>query len=315
MLGGAACVSGLFIASPYIFFDYHQVVLDLSGEAQPYHLGATGGSFLSNIGWYAWHPLRESFALPGLFLGIAGLAAACAQHGTARATLVPAALTFLIAICSQRLIWSRWVVPMLPLVSLFVAVGLWTAAEQLAKRVGNRGAAGGAALVIAALCGAMLGSAAGQARERLHDTRADASAWARAHIPAGSTVLVEYLAFDLLPQKWRFLFPAGEKGCIDGNKALHGQVKTSEVKSFRGGRSIVDIGTIDPSALGACPADFAILTDYDRYRADAAHYPGELGVYRQLMRGGVEEAVFRPVPGSVGGPIVRIFSLARGSQP
>lgn len=308
-LAVVAAPLALFVVSPFILLDFHQVVLDLGGEAQPHHLGATGGDFVTNVRWYITHPLRESFGLVGLALAATGVILIGLRNRAALGILVLGALAFLFAVSSQTLIWSRWIVPVLPFVSLFIAAGLWGGIDLLRPGIGRWPARACALLVGCGLLLPMAYAVNAEARERLHDTRAEASAWARAHFPKGSTVLVEYLAIDLAHEGWQFRFPAGDIGCIDALKALKGQIRTSAVGNWRGGRSIIDIGTIDPAKLDACRSDFAIFTHYDRYKAEQAEFGPEVAVYERLMKSGVLLKTFTPEAGKVGGPIVRIVKL------
>jgi hypothetical protein len=308
-LAVVAAPLALFVVSPFILLDFHQVVLDLGGEAQSHHLGATGGAFVTNVQWYITHPLRESFGWAGLLLAAGGMVLIGLRNRAALGILVLSALAFLFAVSSQTLIWPRWIVPILPFVALFIAVGLWGGIDLLRPRIGRWPARACAILIGCGLLLPMAYTVDAEARERLHDTRAEASAWARVHFPAGSTVLVEYLAIDLLHERWQFRYPAGDIGCIDAVKALKGQIRTSAVSDWRGGRSIVDIGTINPAALDMCRADFAIFTHYDRYKAEQAEFGPEVAVYERLMKSGTLLKTFRPEAGKVGGPIVRIVKL------
>jgi 4-amino-4-deoxy-L-arabinose transferase-like glycosyltransferase len=310
-----ASVAALLLASPYLLLDYRTVLHDLNGEAQATHLGATGGTLITNLIWYAAHPLRDSVGVAGVALTIAGLVLAAARDRKAAATMVAATLAFVLAISSQRLIWSRWIVPLLPFVSVFMAVALWGLVDALRNRAGPLAAHSLAVAGLVALLLPMTVTAAAAARERRHDTRAVASAWAKAHIPPGSTVLVEYLALDLLPQRWRFIYPAGLLGCIDGNKALKGQIRKSTVGDWRGGREIIDIGTIDPRRLDQCRADYAIFTDYDRYLAERNDFPQEVSVYQTIAKNGILMLTVRPSAGEMGGPVVRIVRLGQDRRP
>jgi hypothetical protein len=55
-----------------------------------------------------------------------------------------------------------------------------------------------------------------------------------------------------------------------------------------------------------------VITHYDRYLADPGRYAAELSSYRRILRGGRARAVFRPVHGVSGGPVVRIVALSAG---
>jgi hypothetical protein len=163
----------------------------------------------------------------------------------------------------------------------------------------------GAALIQPAM------ATASRKTERLHDARQLATAWATAHIPAGSTVLVEHFAFDILPRPWRLIFPFGTVGCIDVRAFLGGKVQYNTVDAGRGGRSNVDYGTVAAAKRAGCRADYAILTQYDRYAAERAAFPEEYAAYRALLATGRVVATYPVVPGRIGGWTTHVVAFDR----
>jgi hypothetical protein len=275
----AAVLAAIFISSPFIFLDWQTVLANVSGEVKAGHLGHTGGSFVDNLRFYLTEPVAGS-------MGIIGLA-------------------FLALICSQGLIWSRWVLPVMPLLCLFASFAI----VQLARAFGKtRPSYLVASLTIIAGMPTLMGAVA-QARERANDTRAQAAAWSAAHIPAGSRVVFEHLELSVRGQPWLILFPVGEAGCIDGVRALRTGVKFEKVQRLRRGSPIVDLGNVAPSRIESCKADFAVLAYYDLYLKEADRFPAELRNYRKLLAGGRTVALFRPKPGRAGGPVVRVVAL------
>jgi hypothetical protein len=309
----AAPVS-LFAIAPYLILDYQTVLSNLLGEFQPHHLGATGGGFFDNLLWYFAHPIGESLGLAGIALGLLG-ALVCLRDRLAAFVLVPPTIAFLVFISMQTLVWDRWVVPLLPFFSLFLALGifaLWKRARALAGPAAAYALMGvvGLALVVP-----MLLAARANATERLNDTRNLASEWVRRNVPAGRTVLVEHFAFDLLSGHWRMLIPAGEAGCIDAAKELNGKIQYSAIHKWRGNRAIVDFGTMDPRGLDSCNADFAVFSHYDRYAAERATYPRETAQYEKVIHNSQLVKTIRPVPGEIGGPAIRILRIRKEKVP
>lgn len=151
--------------------------------------------------------------------------------------------------------------------------------------------------------------AVGGARERGNDTRDQASAWARQHIPPGSTIAVEHLALDLRSHPWTILFPLGAAGCIDGRDALRKGVSSDQVQRSRQESAIVDLGTVSRGKLATCAADYAILTYFDLYQAEQGNYPVQIDTYRALLKGGRTVALFRPERGRSAGPVTRIVAI------
>lgn len=301
-----AAVVSLFVASPYLFLDYRQVLQDLEGELRASHVGASGHGLVDNLAWYLTAVLKTAFGWPALILAAAGVIAGARRSAALGVALPPTLIIFVLMISAQALIWERWMVPMLPLIAIMIAVAVDGAARSAAIRWGRRAkwGIGGAALLAAAA--PAISTAHAQSAERRADTRALASAWLRRHAAPGSAVTVEHLAFDLLSTDWRFRFPIGDEGCVDVREILNAQIRYATIGKWRGDRAVVDLGTVDSSKLVTCGGDWAILVNYDRYLAEPAQFGQEIANYERLISGGEIAASFLPEAGKVGGPIVRI---------
>ena len=304
---GAMAVGFLLAISPYLLLAYPTVIANLRGEGQLQHLGSTGGSFAVNLWWYASGPILSGFSLFGLLFVVIGWIR-LPQHRTAFAILTPVAIGFLIVLCSQRLIWERWALPLMVIGAIVAAHGFMVVVAWSGRHAGGWSRMTAAGLLALAL--ATLGQRAwADGRARTNDTRQIAAQWARQHIPSGSTVLIEHFAFDLLGQPWRFLFPMGDAGCVDAGAMLQGRIRYSTIERARRGRSNIDYGTVLPGMRGTCRADFAILTQAGRYHAERSVFPREDAAYRDLARQGVILQEIRPVRGEIGGPEVTILRL------
>ena len=300
----ATALVALFFASPFIFLDWQTVLANVGGEVKAGHLAHNGSGFLGNLLYYLSDPVAGSMGMIGLALAIAGLGWSAARSPASRWILLPSTLLFLGLICTQHIIWSRWVLPVMPM----LAIGAALAIVSIARRLGNRTVIAAFALAVSAV---PVMAAVGQARERGNDTRAQAAAWSSANIPAGSRVVFEHLELSLRDRPWTILFPIGSAGCVDGVALLAGGVDFDEVQSLRGASPIIDLGNVAPSRIETCRADYAVLAYHDLYQAEAALYPAEVATYRRLLAGGRNVALFRPEPGRSGGPVVRIVALPR----
>jgi hypothetical protein len=214
-------------------------------------------------------------------------------------------------LCSQNVIWTRWALPVLPEICIFAAVAIVELASFIVNAFGLRWRQTVTTIVAMLVAVPSTAATIGEIRERSNDTRAQAARWAEAHIPAGSTVVLEHLELRFRDQPWRLLFPVGSAGCLDGKKALSGGVNFTEVQKARNGSPVVDLGHIPPELIATCRADYAILTYFDLYNAEATRYPKELGTYLRLIAGGHTIALFKPERGKSGGPIVRIVLLTQ----
>lgn len=306
-----ASVGALFIASPYLFLDFATVIDNLRGEGRPFHLGASGHGFLGNLIWYFGGPFAAAMGFAGLLFAAFGTWREAQRSPLFLMVLLPVFTVFLLMICGQALIWERWVVPLLPLISIAAACGIAELAEMARTRFGKEGWAVAIAAGMGGVAVPTMVTAHVQARERAVETRQLATAWARAHVAPGDTVTIEHLAFDVVDEPWGFLYPVGE-GCVNVRAHLGG-VRYSTVSKWRGAKPVVDIGTVTPDKLGTCRADWAILSNWDRYRAEPEHFQAEINNYDRYIRGGhgVVVATFYPKPGQIGGRTVRIVKFPR----
>jgi hypothetical protein len=246
--------------------------------------------------------------VPALLLAIAGAVLAL-RHPVARWTILPAAIAFLALISGQRMIWSRWVLPVLPMLAVLAGLGLVALGKWIASVLGARlQAIVLVALVLLATAPAAATTAA-QIKERSNDTRIQAARWAEAHIPAGSTIVLEHLELSFRDRPWKILFPVGEAGCLDARDLLRHRIGVERVEKLRAGSPIVDLGNVSSSKLETCRANYAILTYYDLYLAEKAAFRQQVNRYSALLEGGKTVALFKPKPGHAGGPIVRVVAI------
>jgi len=301
----------LFLASPFLFIDASTVVQHVSGESQLHHLGATGGSFFWNLGWYFSVPLADSIGILGCLLLAMGCLVVVLKQKTVFALVVIPALAFLALVSSQHIVWARWIVPILPLLMIVVAAQIVVIGDWIAKKTELLTPVAAQLMIALALLVPMLATDIARGNERRHETRSLAARWAMAHIPPNSKVLIEHLGFDMVDEPWTFLIPAGNVGCVDALSNLKGKIGFDSLNSWRSVKAIVDIGTINGAKLDTCRADYAIITNYDRYVAEGRFYQDELNQYHRYLKGGHVVATFAPRPGYSTGYKVRIVKFPR----
>lgn len=297
-------LAALLCISPYLLLDYQTVLANLAGEARPYHLGATGGDVLWNLYWYLTGPIWQALGPGGVLLALLGGWAIVDDQAT-RIILAPVLTGFVVILATQHLVWDRWALPVVVLLAILAGGG----AARLVAHVPAawaRPAGMGLALIVAL----PLARAAQMAHHlRLHDTRQQATSWFARTAPAHSRVLIEHFAWDLSPAPFRIFFPLGEAGCVDAKAMLRRKVGYQTVDLLRKGRSNVDIGTLPRAKLAACHIDYAIVTQADRYFAEQRRFPAEASNYAHLIKNSTTLAIFRPVPGVIGGPVVRVLQI------
>lgn len=306
---GLVGLAAILCISPYLLLDHQAALKSVMGESQMHHVGANGRGALWNAGWYVRVPLLQALGWIGLILAAAGMAIG-SRNREAALLFLPFMIVIALVTVTQNLIWVRWVLPLLPLLSIFAAVALWTLWDRLPALTRP------ARIIIAALCFALLlGPLALRARtdaaERMTDTRQAATRWADAHVPKGSRIIIEHFGFDLLHRPWSYLFPLADAGCVNARALLKGKVQYAAVEAMRSGHHNVDYGTLTPGTQSSCAADYAILSQYDRYMAEAAMFPQEVASYRELMARSTVVATIRPVAGRMGGPTIRIVRIDR----
>lgn len=309
LLGMAAVPIALVLASPYLLLDWPTVLANVGGEIRPGHLSQNGSGLFSNAANY----LDQSLGAVTLIIAMTGAAVGAVRLPLVRFVLLPVALAFLLLISTQDIFWSRWVLPVLPLFCLFAAIAMLEACAFVRRRFGRTAMVAAAASLATVVGLPSVAAAASKSRERAIDTRALAAQWAIRNIPAGSKVAFEHLELSLRDQPWQILFPVGEAGCIDGARASRSGVRFKAVQKARRGITIVNLGTLPPDKIVSCRADFAVLTYFDRYLAERSRYPDEMATYRAVLAGGRTVALFRPISGERGGPVVRIVRMGNPS--
>jgi 4-amino-4-deoxy-L-arabinose transferase-like glycosyltransferase len=213
LAAGAALVAFL-IADPYSVLDLHAFEQgiahqsSLSGETQ----GKLGAPHESGIVYYLWSLTWGLGWIPAL--AALGGAIAIWWRGRSRETLasgehphsgqqlgwvlVPAPLLYLAFMGTQGRYFGRWVLPIFPILCLLAAYFALRVAKALARRV-PRLRAVVIALAALALCaqGVIYSVHSGLVLSRA-DTRNLTRAWMKAHIPAGTPIVVE----PVVPDEW-----------------------------------------------------------------------------------------------------------------
>ena len=307
----AAFFGAMFVASPFIFIDWQTVIANVHGEAQSSHLGHTAGGFMANLRFYLIRQIDDSMGFVGTAATLTGTVLSAMRSRPTRWILLPSTAVFLTLICTQHVVWSRWVLPLLPAYCIFAAVAAMAFVRTATRMVPQLKRPIAVALAAAVLAVPSLALAIDLKKERANDTRGQAALWAREHIPPGSTVVLENLELSLRHQPWKILFPVGKAGCVDALKALGGGVRYQRVQQLRGNSAIVDIGNVSPDRIASCHADYAILSYFDLYRTEGRQFPKEIKTYDLLLGKGRTVALFAPQPGRAGGPTVRIVALSQ----
>jgi hypothetical protein len=301
----AAMLAAMAVLMPPLWLRPLDVWAALKNEMQPAHVGATGGDWLYNLGWYLQVLWARGLGWAALLVppGIGLLL--WQRRWPALLILVLPLAALLVVLCSQANVWQRWLVLPLPMLALLVGLAVSAAARALwaARGAWLVGAVGLALAVPLAIVAWQEGTARG------NPTQARAVDFALRRIPPGSRITVEMLAFPLLRGQWNIRYSFGPAGCVDGRQLLAGKVNYDDASTAQKGKQKLVLGTINPARLATCWSDYAIIHDADRWLAEAERYPQEAAVYRAFIDGGTIIGEFRAIPGVSAGPRTLVIRL------
>jgi hypothetical protein len=313
VLAMAVAVAALLIISPFIAIDFRTVLANVLVEGRPHHLSQTSSGLADTLAFYLLDVIPAALGWPiAMTAGVGGLIAVSGRWSarTSIPIVVPV-LTFLALMCLQSIMWPRWAIPILPFLAIAAAIVLVSVMERVSQISRPTAVAVSGVIAILLFTPLAIGAWDGSA-ERSNDTRDMAIHWLAGHAPAGSSVAVETPALALLKGPWPLKYPLGDLGCIDPRAAMAGRIDYDDVSGATKKRININLATVPASKIATCRTDFIVVNELDRYVAEAPYYPNELANYRSLLAGMREVAVFAPMKGRSGGPVVRIF--ARGGR-
>lgn len=310
--GGAILAGSMLLAMavlmPPLWLRPLDVWAALKNEMQPAHVGATGGDWLYNLGWYLNILWVRGLGWAALLVP-AGLALlAWQRRWLVLLILVLPLAALLLVLCSQTNVWQRWLVLPLPMLALIAGFAI----SALARALWQRRAIWLSAGLALALAAPLAITARQEGTARGNPTQARAVDFALRTIPAGSRITVEMLAFPLLRGQWTIRYSFGPAGCVDGRQLLAGKVNYDDAATAQKGKQKLVLGTINPARIATCWSDYAIIHDADRWLNEAERYPQEAAVYRAFITGGTIIGDFRAQPGVSAGPRTLVIRLRPG---
>ena len=242
--------------------------------------------------------------------------------------LLPLFFMYIVMTALHPLVRVRWIVIILPVFCLFAAGGLVFIAKLIAKLITHRLSdlsaqenskwvkfkslaftlwpPAIAAMLLGLSSISMIQALLQNNTEKAHDTRLEAIAWAKENISPNKSVLIEFFAFALSRQPWELRFPAASIGCVEPMGLLTANVSFASTEKWRQKAAVVDIGSVALDHISGCETDYAILTNYARYRSDPVRFAQELKRYRHIIDQSDVVRIFRNEPGRKGGPEIWI---------
>ncbi len=309
----AAAAVGFFAGSPFLLADPMTAVRDVAANRRIAMDRAVEASGLfASAGSYVRMLWSDAAGWPVTLLAIAGMIVAARRSPRTAALLLLFPLAFLCFI-SNTVPATRYLNPVLPFFALFAGLAV-DAIVRWIERTGARHAAvtaGVAVILVAAWPGTQASLALGTFF-RQDDTRTQARRWIEAHVPAGSTVLVQPYSVPLAPSR---------EGLVEGLRAHLGDERRASIKfqlqldaaarrslSYRliwlgtGGLDVDKI-YVDPATLGGAAGleplrrlgvEYVVLKGYN------ALSPAARPLADALAREGREVAVFTPYAPAAG---------------
>lgn len=300
LLGSAGTfIAGAFAGSPFVFLDIRTVLRDIIQEARPEHLSATGEGLLRNLLWYAKGPLPNALSLIGLLMAGVGLMLCLSSKQKRRWVLISFPILFLIFIASLNLRWERWILPVVPFLSLLTALATTYFIGLLASRFNRRVALSGATVLLMVLFAPLLRSSFLLARETAGPyTSTVAREWMLDHV-IGSRVLVEVYG-PRLPANDFKVFVVDEAGLVAEAPILAGNAEPG----WEIGRA-KDLADIRTRNIG-----YVVMTGYyEHFLNEQGKYPTQILNYERLMNGSKLVYDVQSTRGVSRGPRVRILQL------
>lgn len=274
---------GFALTTPYFFLDFQGAMSSLEIAGRSTHAGADGLSRPENLAWYLTRAIPEIMTWPQYLLAIAGGVIVVMRRRRRDLLVLGYLILFLITITMHALHWARWLIPVLPIMSLLVGVAIvWLAERFLA---GNRARA---VFIIAAVA---LLAAWPAYQVVMHDirdsrpgTRVVAREWMIANLPPVSRIVLDPYTPPLRGTDFVF---------------------TENIVSLA--RS----GTLDDYRQQGYTHMVVSDETYQRFFNEPDRYPEFIAFYEQLFAEGELIKQFQPSL-TLGGPTIRIYRIDGG---
>lgn len=276
----AGCASLILavITGPFLFVNFVSVLHHLVFESRDTHLGFTGSGFTQQLTFYLSKMLPSALSGFAVVLAFVGLAFACVRSDAGK-LLATLTLAYIVFISSLSLQWARWMLPVLPLLTVAFAVGA-ESLERIARDILRVRRSG---LFLVGLCTIFfLPTVASRtipeavARMLNQNTQVQALSWAEQNIPGGSHVLTETYAPALTTDAYE-VFVVASRGELGEWNRMSDRLRPS---GFYGSIPGVwrDSVSAFEDALSDRNIDYILLSNtfYERYLADPKQ--GEIGL-------------------------------------
>jgi len=283
VVGTVAVVLGFAISTPFFLLDFSTAYDNVVSEARAEHIGADGLSYFGNLWWYLTVAIPSFLTWPITILAAIGAVALLVRRRADQLLVLGCGVLFILFTSAHPLHWTRWMIQVIPLLSLLAGHTLWEGAGWLYQRlhplVRSR-----PVLALIALGVLSLHPAYEVLRYEIEEaspsTQIMAREWILGHIPPGSKVAKE-----------RYSAPLGESDLVVLSEFVLARHATVQEYYEAGFRYIV----VSDAVAG-------------RFLAEPERYPYEIAFYRELAERGRLLKEFTP-SFLRGGPRIRIYEL------
>lgn len=271
---------------PFLLLNWSTTYKSILYELNHSNPGADGFSFFGNLIWYLTHAIPVVISYPAFFLACFGIFIAIYNKTKKEAVLVIFVVLHLITISVSSLHWEKWLVQVIPILWIFVSLGL-------KKLVGSRN------ILYWVIVMALLINPASKIilNSQTKDTRILSREWVLTNISSGSRIAQEYYSAILLNES--------ENPPV-GIYKLNFGTKNFIVKQ--------QFSLVDPEGLKGyyCQGFNILITSsdiYDRYLQKPSLYPKQVKFYNTLFKEGKLLKKFTPLYFQINNSIINIFEL------
>jgi hypothetical protein len=309
--------AGFVLGTPFALLTPTAFVRGVVDELRQVHTVQFGNE--ADAPGYLFHlaySLPEAMGWPVYLLALAGLAWSVVARGAREAVLLAFAVPYLLLILTWSSRFERYVIPLLPCLTLLAAVALVRGVGWLAERgrlasTPWRGIvlAGAAALLVAPALGRVVAYHRLLARP---DTRELGSGWIERQVPPGARIALEPYTLSL-PVAHRQLREA--PGTLAGLQQPLPATSPMQRAGREGGYWLVRLDTYDLDLLVEDGVEYVVLSGfvYQRHHQACDRHPAPCRFYAQLearsqlvfsASPGVEDALLRV--GDIYSPLTRL---------
>jgi hypothetical protein len=295
----------IFIFSPYIFIDYQSVIRDVYLEGTGSYVGAMSEGVFQNLLWYFSLMAGDSLSYIGVIFLLVGIHGSFRSKNIYSSGLFFVIILFIISISLLSVRWERWLVLILPFVSIVTAYGFYEFLDRLAVAKINR-------FLLVSLTALFLLCIAYPSFLQIYhrtktDTRTEAYNWVLENIPKNKHIIVEAYGPQLPAGQYKMSF------IIEGvpNERAQGSGFVMPARSIS--------WLSDVKVLNQAKVDYVIVSNfYDRYKLYPSGNEGAISNYENffnkaklvkqfLPSGGVDVHPFKA--NLAGGPAIRVYEV------